>query len=414
MPGPGIELIGEDEIAEVLEVLTSRRLSRYGPSDDPSFGAKVRRSEQAVADLAGVRYGLALSSGGSGGLWISLLALGVGPGDEVIVPGFTFVATISAVVYARAVPVLAEIDETFNLDPADVEARITPRTRAIIAVHMLGAPARLAELKAVADRHGVALIEDCAQAFGATYRGRGVGGIGTIGAYSFNEFKTITCGDGGMLVTDDEDLYRRCFAMHDQGHAPDRLGSKYAPRPFLGMNFRMTELSGAVLLAQLRRVEAIRSHLRANKAIVKAALADLPGLAFRTLADPDGDVATHCVVSFPSAPMARAVAAEIGSITLAESGWHVYTHMEHVLEKRTVTGRGCPFDCRCTRADEVVYEQGMLPRTDALLERSISIGIGVSDANLAPFGLRMRDDAEAARACAATFREVAARHLAAG
>lgn len=413
MPGPGVELIGEEEIAEVLEVLSSRFLSRYGPSDDPAFGAKCRRVEQEIAALADVKYGLGLSSGGSGGLWLSLLGLGIGPGDEIIVPGFTFVATISAVVYARAVPVLAEIDDTFNLSPSDVEARITPRTRAIIAVHMLGAPARLSELKAIADRHSIALIEDCAQAFGATYGGRGVGGIGTIGVYSFNEYKTITCGDGGMIVTDDENLYERCFAMHDQGHAPDRLGSRYAARPFLGMNFRMTELSGAVLLAQLRRLDAIRSHLRANKAIVKTALADLPGLEFRTLADPQGDLATHCVVVLPTAAIARDIAAEIGSITLAESGWHVYTNMEHVLEKRTVTGKGCPFDCASFNHEEVVYQRGMLPRTDELLARSISIGIGVFDANLAPFGLRMRDDAEVARVRAAEFREVAARHLAA-
>jgi dTDP-4-amino-4,6-dideoxygalactose transaminase len=412
MPGPGVELIGDDEIAEVMEVLTSRYLSRYGPSDDPAFGAKCRRVEQEIAALAGVRYGLALSSGGSGGLWLALLGLGIGPGDEVIVPGFTFVATISAIVYARAVPVLAEIDQTFNLDPADVEARITSRTKAIIAVHMLGAPARLTELKAIADRHGIALIEDCAQAFGASFGGRGVGGIGTIGVYSFNEYKTITCGDGGLIVTDDEDLYTRCFAMHDQGHAPDRLGSKYAERPFLGMNFRMTELSGAVLLAQVHRLDAILTHLRANKAIVRSVLEDLPGLEFRALTDPDGDIATHCVVVFPSAEIARDIAADVGSITLAESGWHVYSNMEHVLEQRTVTGKGCPFDCRCFNAEEVVYRRGMLPRTDALLARSISFGIGVSDANLAPFGLRMRDDAEVALARAGQFREVAARHLA--
>jgi len=413
MPGPGVELIGEEEIAEVLDVLNSGFLSRYGPSDDPTFGAKVRSVEQEVARLAGVRHGLAMNGGGSGALWIALLGVGVGPGDEVIVPGFTFVASISAVVYARAVPVLAEVDETFNLDPVDVEARITSRTKAIIAVHMLGAPARLAELQAIAERHGIALIEDCAQAFGATYRGRGVGGIGTIGAYSFNEYKTITCGDGGMIVTDDEDLYTRCFAMHDQGHAPDRLGSKYATRPFLGMNLRMTELSGAVLLAQLRKLDAIRTHLRANKAIVKACLADLPGIGFRELVDPEGDLATHCVVMFPTAAIARDVAAEVGSITLAESGWHVYSNMEHVLEQRTVSGKGCPFDCRCVHEDPVVYRRGMLPRTDALLARSISFGIGVFDANLAPFGLRMRDDAEVAHARAAQFRAVAARRLAA-
>ncbi len=411
MPGPGVELIGEEEIAEVLEVLNSRFLSRYGPEDDPAFGAKCRRVEQEIAGLAGVKYGLALSGGGSSGLWLSLVGLGIGPGDEVIVPGFTFVATISAVVYARAVPVLAEVDQTFNLDPSDVEKRITPRTKAIIAVHMLGAPARLNELKAIADRRGVALIEDCAQAFGASYAGRGVGGIGITGVYSFNEYKTITCGDGGMIVTDDDALYGRLFAMHDQGHAPYRLGSKYATRPFLGMNFRMTELSGAVLLAQLRRLESIRSHLRANKAIVKSTIAGLPGLEFRSLADPDGDLATHLVVVLPSAAIARAIAAELGSITLAESGWHVYTNMEHLLERRTATGKGCPFDCRCFYDGEVGYRRGMLPRTDALLARSISIGIGVFDANLAPYGLRMRDDQDAALACAARFCDMAGKYL---
>jgi dTDP-4-amino-4,6-dideoxygalactose transaminase len=412
MPGPGVELIGEEEIAEVMQVLTSRALSRYGSADDPTFGAKVRKVEQEIAGLAGVRYALGLHGGGSSGLWLSLMGLGIGPGDEVIVPGFTFVASISAIVYARALPVLAEVDDSFNLDPADVEARITPRTRAIIVVHMLGAPARLDELKDVADRHGIALIEDCAQAFGATYQGQGVGGIGAAGVFSFNEYKTITCGDGGMIVTDDEDLYSRLFAIHDQGHAPYRLSSKYAERPFLGMNFRMTELSGAVLLAQVRKLDTIRSHLRANKKIVKSAIEDLPGLGFRTIVDPEGDLATHLVVTFPSAEIARQVAGELGSIPLAASGWHVYSNMEHLLQKRTVSGKGCPFDCSCFGHGQAEYRAGMLPQTDALLARSMSIGIGVSDANLAPFGLRMRDDEAAAHGVADKFRRAAGTYLA--
>ncbi len=412
MPGPGIELIGEEEIAEVMQVLRGRALSRYGSADDPAFGAKVRHVEQEIAALAGVRYALGLHGGGSSGLWLSLMGLGIGPGDEVIVPGFTYVASISAIVYARALPVLAEVDDSFNLDPADVEARITPRTRAIIVVHMLGAPARLDELKDIADRHGIALIEDCAQAFGATYQGQGVGGIGAAGVYSFNEYKTITCGDGGMIVTDDEDLYNRLFAIHDQGHAPNRLSSKYAERPFLGMNFRMTELSGAVLLAQVRKLDMIRSHLRANKKIVKSAIEDLPGLGFRAIVDPEGDLATHLVVTFPSAEVAQAVAGELGSIPLAASGWHVYSNMEHLLEKRTVSGKGCPFDCSCFGHGKADYRAGMLPQTDALLARSMSIGIGVSDANLAPFGLRMRDDEAAARGVADRFRAAADKHLA--
>ena len=405
MPGPGIELIGAEETAEVMEVLRSGYLSRYGPSDDPTFGAKVHHIEQAIAALSSVRYGLGLHGGGSAALWITLLGLGVGAGDEVIVPGFTYVASISAIVYTGATPILAEIDDTFDLDPADVEAKITPRTAAIIVVHMLGAPARINELKAIADRHGIPLVEDCAQAFGATYEGRGVGGFGTAGTFSFNEFKTITCGDGGMIVTDDEGLYERCFAMHDQGHAPDRLESKYAPRPFLGMNFRMTELSGAVLLGQVRKLDMITSHLRENKAIVKDMLQEVPSLGFRTLTDSEGDLATHLVVVLPSAEAARNVAQEVGSKPLSESGWHTYSRMNHLLEKRTITGKGCPFDCTDPAHPHGEYRAGMLPQTDALLERSLSIGIGVRDPNLAPFGLRMRDGAAEARQVGATFRD---------
>jgi dTDP-4-amino-4,6-dideoxygalactose transaminase len=412
MPGPGVELIGAEETAEVMEVLQSGFLSRYGPADDPAFGAKVHRVEEAIAKLADVRYGLALHGGGSAALWITLLSLGVGAGDEVIVPGFTYVASISAIVYTGATPVLAEVDTTFDLDPMDVEAKITPRTAAILVVHMLGAPARLNELKAIADRHGIPLVEDCAQAFGATYEGRGVGGIGAAGTFSFNEYKTITCGDGGMIVTDDQALYERCFAMHDQGHAPYRLESKYAERPFLGMNFRMTELSGAVLLAQVRKLDLITSHLRANKAIVRDALEEVPSIDFRTLTDPAGDLATHLVVMLPSKEIASKVAREVGSITLSESGWHTYSHMNHLLEKRTVTGKGCPFNCNVPGHTHGDYRVGMLPQTDALLERSISIGIGVHDANLAPFGLRMRDGAAEARAVGATFRDAVIKHRA--
>jgi dTDP-4-amino-4,6-dideoxygalactose transaminase len=409
MPGPGADLVGAEELAELNDVIASGHLSRFGP-DDASFPAKVRRFEETVDELAGTGYALAVNSGTSA-LFLALVGLGIGPGDDVIVPGFTYVATISSVVYARARPVLAEVDETFDLDPADVEARITPRTRAIIAVHMLGNPARIAELRAVADRHGLALIEDCAQAFGATYGGRWVGSHGSVGTYSFNEFKTITCGDGGMLVTDDEALYRRAFAMHDQGHSPNRRGVEVGNRPFLGLNFRMTELEGAVLLAQVRRIDRIRDHLRANRDIVHDIIGEVRGIEFRTLPDPDGDLATHLVLIFPDVATASAVTSELGSNTLATSGWHVYTEMEHVLTGRTATGRGCPFDCTCTDPSTPDYRAGMLPATDRLLERSMSFSIGVLDPNLAPFGLRMRDGEDVARAKAEQFRAVATRVL---
>jgi dTDP-4-amino-4,6-dideoxygalactose transaminase len=401
MPGPGFDLIGEEELAEVTDVIRSGRLGRYGPDDD-SFPAKVRTFEDAIAERVGVKHALGVS-GGTSALFLALVGIGVGPGDEVIVPGFTFVATVSSVVYARARPVLAEVDSTFNLDPADVEARITSRTKAIVAVHMLGNPARITELRDIARRHGVALIEDAAQAFGATFEGRWLGGFGEIGAYSFNEYKTISCGDGGMVVTDDPDLYRRCFALHDQGHSPLRHDVEMGPRPMLGLNFRMTELHGAVLLAQYRKLDRIRQHLRENRDLVWSALESLPGIGFRELPDREGDIATHLVVIFPDVEVARSVTGALDSITLDRSGWHVYSRMEHLLAQRTASGRGCPFDCACTHEGAAAYRAGMLPRTDELLARSMSFAIGVMDPNLAPFGLRMRDGAEIARRQADRF-----------
>ena len=407
MPGPGLELLGDEELAELADVIRARRISRYGP-DDPSFPAKVRTLEEEICRRAGVGFALGLNSGTSA-LLLAQAALGVGPGDEVIVPGFTFVASMSSIVYSRARPVLAEIDDSFTLDPRDVEARITPRTRAIIAVHMLGSPARLDELRDIASRHAVALIEDAAQAFGATYRGRWVGSLGDVGIYSFNEYKTITSGDGGMLVTNDEALYRHAFALHDQGHSPNRKGVEVGSRPFLGLNFRMTELSGAVLLAQLRRVDTIRDHLVRNRDAAQEIIGTVPGIGFRQSPDARGDIATHLVVTFPTADAARAVARELGSITLDSSGWHVYGHMEHLLAGRTATERGCPFACSATDDRPVDYRAGMLPATDDLLARSISFSIGVQDPNLAPWGVTMRDGVEVARERAERFRAVAAR-----
>lgn len=407
MPGPGLDVVGAEELAEVTDVITSRHLGRYGP-DDPSFPAKVRRLEEEIAELSGARYALALNSGTSG-LLVILAALDIGPGDEVIVPGFTFVASISAIVYAGATPILAEVDRSFDLDPADIEARITPRTRAIMLVHMLGNPGRLAEIRAIAEQNDLALIEDAAQAFGATYQGRWVGTHGAMGMYSFNEFKTITSGDGGMVVTDDEGLYRRAFAMHDQGHSPNRKGLEIGARPFLGLNFRMTELEGAVLVAQLPKLAGIREHLTANAALVRSIIEEVPKIDFRELPDREGDLATHLVVIFPDERMADAVTRELGSITLDRSGWHVYSHMEHLLARRTATGRGYPFGSQGAPGPE--YRPGMLPRTDALLARSMSFSIGVQDPNLAPFGIRMRDDATVATERAMRFREVALQHL---
>jgi dTDP-4-amino-4,6-dideoxygalactose transaminase len=406
-----MELIGEEEKQELLDVLEGGYLFRYGSPENPAFKAKVYQLEQEVARRMGTSYAVAVNSG-TAALHVALGGLGVGPGDEVIVPGYTFIASMSSIIYARAIPILAEVDRTLNLDPADVRRKITPRTRAIMVVHMLGNPARLDELKAIADEHGLMLIEDCAQAFGARYKGKAVGSIGHAGTYSFNIFKTITAGDGGMVVTHDEAAYRRFFGLHDQGHSPLRTGVEVGRRPFVGLDFRMTELTAAVLLAQLRKLDTITSHLHANKDRFKKAIADLPGLEFRELPDPEGELATLLTVFLPSEEIARKIAGELKTRVVADSGWHVYSNMEQILEKRTVTAEGCPFTCPFYKGGEVKYEKGMLPQTDALLNRAINISIGVSDAGLgSAFGVTIRDGFEVVDARAAEFRSVAGQFL---
>jgi dTDP-4-amino-4,6-dideoxygalactose transaminase len=367
-----------------------------------------------MARRSRVRHALALNSGTTA-LLTALVGLGVGPGDEVIVPGFTFVASISSVVYAGAVPVLVEVDRTFNLDPEDVEKKITPRTKAIMAVHMMGNPARLDELKAVADEHDLFLVEDCAQAFGASYKGRPVGSVGHVGAFSFNVFKTITAGDGGMIITDDEEVYRRCFAFHDQGHAPLRDGVEIGKRPFLGLDFRYAELQAAVLLAQMRRLPAMLDHLRGNKQRFRSAIAGLPGLEFREVIDPQDEVGTILTVILPTPEVAERIAQDLSSKVVAEAGWHVYGNMEHLLEQCVVNPVGCPFSCPhyVERGGEVRYWKGMLPQTDDLLARSMNISIGVPDAGLgASFGVTVMDGPSVVDEKAAEFRQVASRYLA--
>ena len=414
MPGPGMDLVGEEEIKEVMDVLRSGYLYRYQVGGDPRFQGKVLQLEEEMIRRSQVRYAVAVNSGTTA-LLTALVGLGIGPGDEVIVPGFTFVASISSIVYAGAVPVLAEIDGTLNLDPEDVRKKITPRTKAIMAVHMMGNPARLDELKAIAAEHDLYLVEDCAQAFGASYKGQPIGSLGHVGTFSFNVFKTVTSGDGGMIITDDEALYTRCFAFHDQGHTPLRTGVEIGQRPFLGLDFRYTELQAAVLLAQIRKLPPMLERLRANKQRFKAGIAGLPGLKFREVIDPQDEIGTILTVILPSAQIAARLATDLGSSVVAQAGWHVYSNMEHLLEQRVVNPVGCSFSCPhyVERGGDMRYWRGMLPQTDDLLSRAINISIGVPDPGLgAAFGVTVKDGPEVVDERVETFRQVAQRHLA--
>lgn len=391
MAGPGSQWIGKEEIQELLEVMSSGYLFRYGNLGDPGFKHKVFSFEQEFAAMCGVRHALATSSG-SAALLCALKAIGVGEGDEVIVPAYTFVASFSAVIFAGGVPVLAEIDESLNLDPDDIECRLSPRTKAIMPVHMLGSPCDLDRITAVAKKHGLRVIEDACQACGASYKGRKVGSCGDVGTFSLNFFKTVTAGDGGVVVTDREDLFRAAFSFHDQGHAPLRAGAEVGRRSVLGMNFRMNELTGAVALAQLRKLDRIIAVLREKKELFKQSIGHIEGMKFRTLNDPRGECGTLCTVVFDSPERAASVSRRLGTTTVDRSGWHVYFNMEHL--NSYLREKGLP------------YGRGAYPRTDGILSRAINLSVGVVDAGLgASFGIHIDSSDEEIRATAVRFRK---------
>ena len=413
MPGPGAYLIGDEEKKALMEVIETGYLFRYGDKSDPKFLAKVWRLEQEVSKYLGIPYTVAVNSG-TMALWIALGAIGIGPGDEVIVPGYTFIASMTSIIYARAVPVLTEIDRSLTLDPEDVKKKITPRTKAIMLVHMLGNPGRVDEIKEIARSNGISLIEDCAQAFGVKYKGKYVGLFGDFGTYSFNIFKTITAGDGGMVATNSRKLYERAFAIHDQGHLPLRQGVERGSRTVIGLDCRMTELSAAVLLAQLKKADMMKKLLKEKKKRFKEGIKDIKGLSFRDLPDPEGELGTLLTVFLPDEKTARKVGDALGCGVVADSGWHVYNNMEHVLGQMVVDSTGCPFTCPYYRekGGSMEYSRGMLPRTDALISRAINISIGVFDAGLGSgFGINITSDDKEIDEKIARFRKVVDKYL---
>ncbi|WP_409495966.1 DegT/DnrJ/EryC1/StrS family aminotransferase [Amycolatopsis sp. cmx-11-12] len=410
MSGPGYLFLGDEEKALVNRALDTWQLNRYR-FDESAEPSMVYILEREFEQRTGTPHCLAVNSCTSA-LLTALVALGVGPGDEVIVPGYTFIASIAAIVHRGAVPVLAEIDESLTLDPEDVKRRITPATKAIVAVHMLGAPAAMDELRRIADEHGLFLIEDAAQATGGQYRNRALGTIGDAGAFSLNLFKIITSGDGGLLTIADDKAYERAFAFHDHGFKPLRQGIADADSLF-GMNLRMHELSGAVALGQLRKIDDILGTLRKQKTALVEAIGDLPGVTRRRVNDPDGECFSFLVLQFESVETARAVAGLLGTSTLIDSGRHYYGNMPQLLGRRTPTASDHPFACSA-HPTERRYEPNMLPRTDDILGRSVAVSVGVDDAYIGSgFGIKPFSPADEIATVAGAVRsavnEVAAR-----
>ena len=386
---PGFEVFGEEEKKEILEVLDTGVLFRYEFPDQRKGVYKVREFEEKYAGYCGVGHAQAVTSG-TAALKVALTALGVGPGDEVITQCFTFVATWEAIFDVGAVPVFAEVDETLNMDPNDLENKFTPRTKCIIPVHMMGAQARVDEIKAIADRHKIPVLEDTAQAPGASLNGRKLGSIGTCGTFSFDPVKTITTGEGGMIITNDQKLWRDMSEYHDHGHdhVPNPGARGGEGRSFIGFNFRMMELQGAIGLAQLAKLDGIVAAHQKNKAAIKKVVSKLPGVSFRTILDEKGDNASFLAFFMPDKATAEKVnkvlaANGAGAVYFANNTWHYYPKWEHLLGAATLAKSGWPFNGPDGKR-RVVYDKDVLPKSAAILDRLLvyPVPVKLSDERL--------------------------------
>ena len=375
---PGGMRLDDEEIQAVIEVISNKRLFRYyGPNKGPS---KVAELEDGFSHLMGTKHALAVTSG-TAALICGLIGIGIGPGDEVIVPAYTWIASASAVVAVGAVPIMAEVDASLTLDPNDIENKISPYTKAIIPVHMRGAPSRMDAIMAIARKHGLKVLEDTAQADGASFQGRRLGSIGDAGAFSLQFNKIITSGEGGMLITNEQEVYQRAVMYHDVvGGSRNQIP---ADQILPGVNFRMPELLGAVALVQLRRLDGLLEDMRQRKAILKSNIAEVAsrkGVTFRTIHDAQGDAAISLIFYLPDVPaadrVAKALAAEgVGCMRMfsrERSDYHVYYHWSPIMNQRAWSEQGGPWR---NHPRKVEYSLEMCPQTLDLLGRAAHLDI---------------------------------------
>jgi dTDP-4-amino-4,6-dideoxygalactose transaminase len=398
--GPYPAKLGKDELwalidmwdmspegkAQMRAVLDAERDVR-GPHLFRYYNPKPSRAaaaERAMADLIGVRHCLATNSCTSA-LVASFRALGIGAGDEVIVPAYTFFATAATVGACGAIPVIADVDDSLNLDAGEVETALTPRTKAIAVVHMRGAPAQMDAIMDVARRKGLPVVEDTAQACGGSFAGRRLGAVGTMGCFSFDFYKIAVSGEGGFVTTDDEWLYTRAQSWHDTAACwrPDRYArERREGELFCGENYRMSELEGAVAVTQIAKIDEMLAGYRHARQRIRHGIDEFPGLSFRRLTDPEGDTGTCIVMFLKDAATALRAGAALQAEGVPAGGiyndktrdWHIYTYWEHVLERKAVASDGLPWSA--VPADELPrYSRNMCPRALDYLARSVHIEI---------------------------------------
>ncbi len=372
---PGTEFFGAEERKEVNDVLETGILFRYGFDDARNGHWKAKELEQLVCDFTGAKYAHAVSSG-STAVSTALAAAGVGHGDEVIVTPFTFVATIEAVILAGALPVFAEVDETLCLSAEGIKAAITPKTKAVCLVHMCGAAADMDAIMPVINQHNLTLVEDAGQALGAFYKGTSVGLFGKSGAFSFDFFKITTAGEGGVCITNDEDVYNHMAQFSDHGHTHIGNNRGMEPHHIIGTNYRISELNAAIGKAQMNRIELIRNNNRKHKTYLKERLSEVPGITFRHMPDPDGDSATFLNFFMPTQELAQKAVDALAAAGLPGFNYW-YTNMYHFINqwdhiksmsspmRLAIHDIGAPQD----------YHALELPKSQEVIGRLISLGI---------------------------------------
>ena len=376
---PGAYWLDEQEEKAVLDVLRHGSLFRYYGLGKAKY---VDIYEAAAREYYGARYALGLNSG-TGALIASLTALGIGPGCEVILPAFMWVASVGAVIQVNAIPVLCEVDDTLCMDPADLEKKITPRTKLILPIHMAGSPCNMDAIMAVAKKHGISVLEDCAQCNGGTFKGKMLGTFGDMGIYSLQLNKNMTSGEGGLLITNDEKLYYRAFSAHDMGLIR-KDGRLATPEPYAiawGGGRRMSELCGAVASVQIKKLPQIVDHMRGSNNRIKTMLGGTPDLEFRRLNDADGDTGTFLVMMLADAEKAVAAVAKMKEFGLhnvfriADYGLHIYYNIPSLVGKTPLSPAGNPWALAENAQSVYSYDKETLPQSDALFARYILVPI---------------------------------------
>jgi len=375
---PGFELFGDAERKELNDVLENGVLMRYGFDGMRNGHWKAKELEQEIEKRLHIKHAQ-LTSSGTTALNTALAVMGVGAGDEVIMPCFTFVASFESILASGATPVLVEIDDTLTLDPKAVEAAITPRTKVIMPVHMCGSMADLDLLKEICEKHNILLLEDACQAFGGSYKGKMLGTIGDAGSFSFDFVKTITCGEGGAVITNNDEYALLADQYSDHGHDHQGNDRGAETHPYMGTNYRISELHAAVGLGQIKRMDEFISIQRRNHGILKAALSTIPEVSFRRIPDPQGDSCGFLNFFMPTAELSNKVVDAFKEHGIDaywnyfNNNWHYIRKWNHLKELKSLY----PLSDQIKEGLQRINDQ-KFPQSDDLISRNISCLIKLS------------------------------------